>query len=82
MHPSTKRIITFIQRFILTDKILNSESEEDKNENEKQNKLLNNDNNTNAKDDNKNILLEYMGDVDDRLFKEYSNGKNFKSFIN
>ena len=82
MHPSTKRIITFIQRFILTDKILNSESEEDKNENEKQNKLLNNDNNTNAKDDNKNILLEYMGDVDDRLFKESSNGKNFNSFIN
>ena len=82
MHPSTKRIITFIQRFILTDKILNSESEEDKNENEKQKKLLNNDNNTNAKDDNKNILLEYMGDVDDRLFKEYSNGKNFNSFIN
>ena len=82
MHPSTKRIITFIQRFILTDKILNSESEEDKNENQKQNKLLNNDNNTNAKDDNKNILLEYMGDVDDRLFKEYSNGKNFNSFIN
>ena len=82
MHPSTKRIITFIQWFILTDKILNSESEEDKNENEKQNKLLNNDNNTNAKDDNKNILLEYMGDVDDRLFKEYSNGKNFNSFIN
>ena len=82
MQPSTKRIITFIQRFILTDKILNSESEEDKNENEKQNKLLNNDNNTNAKDDNKNILLEYMGDVDDRLFKEYSNGKNFNSFIN
>ena len=34
MHPSTKRIITFIQRFILTDKILNSESEEDKNENQ------------------------------------------------
>ena len=82
MHPSTKRIITFIQRFILTDKILNPESEEDKNDNEKQNKLLNNANNTNAKDDNKNILLEYMGDVDDRLFKEYSNGKNFNSFIN
>ena len=82
MHPSTKRIITFIQRFISTDKILNSESEEDKNENQKKNKLLNNDNNTNAKDDNKNILLEYMGDVDDRLFKESSNGKNFNSFIN
>ena len=60
--------------------------------------LLNNDNNANAKktknstntkkatnkkkDENKNILLEYMGDVDDKLFKEYSNGKNFNSFIN
>ena len=34
------------------------------------------------KDKNKNILLEYMGSVDDKLFKEYSNGKNFNSFIN
>ena len=34
------------------------------------------------KDENKNILLEYMGDVDDKLFREYSNGKNFNSFIN
>ena len=34
------------------------------------------------KDKNKNILLEYMGNVDDKLFKEYSNGKNFNSFIN
>ena len=89
---------------ILTDKTLNSESQEDENENdktlmsskdenEKQNKLLNNDNNANAKnkktstntkkarnkkeDENKNNLLEYMGDVDDKLFKEYSNNKNF-----
>ena len=23
-----------------------------------------------------------MGDVDDKLFKEYNNGKNFNSFIN
>ena len=30
------------------------------------------------KDENKNI----MGDVDDKLFKKYSNGKNFNSFIN
>ena len=34
------------------------------------------------KDKNENLLLEYMEDVDDRLFKECSNGKNFNSFIN
>ena len=34
------------------------------------------------KDENENLLLEYMKDVDDKLFKEYSNGKNFNSFIN
>ena len=54
--------------------------------------MLNNDKNSNAKnkkttantkkDENKNILLEYMGDADDKLFKKYSNGKNFNSFIN
>ena len=43
-----------------------------KDENEKQNKLLNNDNNANAinkKVENEYILLEYMGEVDDKLFK-------------
>ena len=75
------------------DKTLMSSKDEKENENEKQNKLLNNDNNANAKnkktstntkkarnkkeDENKNNLLEYMGDVDDKLFKEYSNNKNF-----
>ena len=60
--------------------------------------MLNNDSNANAKsektstntkeattkkkDENKNIFLEYMGDVDDKLFKKYSNNKNFNSFIN
>ena len=34
------------------------------------------------KDENKNLLLEYMRDFDDKLFKKYSNGKNFNSFIN
>ena len=34
------------------------------------------------KDGNKYILLEYMGDIDDKLFKKYSNGKIFNSFIN
>ena len=28
------------------------------------------------------MLLEYVEDVDDKLFKEYSNGKNFNSVIN
>ena len=60
--------------------------------NEKQNKLLNNDNNANAKnqktstntkkDENKHILVKYMGDLDDKLFKEYSNSINFNRFIN
>ena len=51
-------------------------------ENEKQSEFLNNDNNANAKDENQNMLLEYMEDVDEKLFKEYSNGKYFNSFIN
>ena len=69
-----------------------------KSENKKQNKLLNDDNNASAnnkknsastkkatdkkKDENENMLLEYMEDFDDKLFKEYSNGKNFNSFKN
>ena len=28
------------------------------------------------------MLLEYMGDVDDKLFEKFSDGKNFNSFIN
>ena len=28
------------------------------------------------------MLLEYMEVVDDKVFKEYSNHKNFNSFIN
>ena len=39
--------------------------------------------NTNAKkDENENMLLEYMKNVDDKVFKEYSNSKNFNSFVN
>ena len=33
-------------------------------------------------DDNKNMLLEYMEDVDEKLIKENSKGKSFNSFIN
>ena len=28
------------------------------------------------------MLLEYRGDVDDKLFKKFSDRKNFNSFIN
>ena len=34
------------------------------------------------KDENENMLLEYIEDVDDKVLKEYSNRKNFNSFIN
>ena len=34
------------------------------------------------KDENGNMLLEYIEDIDDKLFKEYSNSKNFNSFLN
>ena len=34
------------------------------------------------RDEDKNIVLEYMEDDDDKLFKKYSNSKNFNSFIN
>ena len=27
-------------------------------------------------------MLEYIGYIDDKLFKKYSNGKNFNSYIN
>ena len=41
-----------------------------------------NENEDKHEDENKNMLLEYMENVDDKLFKEYSKGKNFNSFIN
>ena len=34
------------------------------------------------KDDNNDILIGYMDNIDDKLFKKYSNVKNFGSFIN
>ena len=34
------------------------------------------------KDENGNMLLEYIEDIDDKLFKEYSISKNFNSFLN
>ena len=32
------------------------------------------------KDENENMLLEYMEDVDDKLLKEYSKGKNLNFY--
>ena len=52
---------------------MRSKDEKKKRENENEDK---------DEDENKNMLLEYMENVDDKLFKEYSKGKNFNSFIN
>ena len=61
-----------------------NKNENDKNENAKnKNTSINTKKDENEKEDeNKNILLEYMGETDDKLFRKYSNGKNFSSFIN
>ena len=48
--------------------------QENENEKEKENEKKN-------EDENKNMLLEYIEDVDDKLFKKYSDGKDFNSFI-
>ena len=83
---------------ILTDKTLQSENQENENENEKLESRTEENENENAKnkktiintkkdeneneDEDKNVLLEYIKDVDDKLFKKYSHGKDFNSFIN
>ena len=53
-------------------------SSKDENKNAKNKKTSTN----TKKDENKIMLLEYMEDVDDKLFKKYSISKNFNSFIN
>ena len=54
-------------------------SSKDENKNAKNKKAsINTKKATNKKkDENKNILLEHTEDVDDKLFKEHSNGKKF-----
>ena len=80
----------------LTEKTLESESKEDKNkdENEKvesrkvesrkeeNEKVESRKEENEDEDENKNMLPEYIEDVDDKLFKKYSQGKDFNSFIN
>ena len=95
--PGHKKLLNLFNDLLditLTDKTLESESQEyeDKNENEKENENENDKNknaknkksstNTKNEDENKNILLEYIGEIDDKLFKKYSNGKDFNSSIN
>ena len=75
---------------IVTEKTLESESQKDKSKNENENENVKNKiNSTNIKKttdkkkgEDKDILLEYIEDIDDKVFKEYSNGKNSNSFIN
>ena len=53
-------------------------SSKDENENAKYKRTSTN----TKKDVNKNMSLEYMEDVDDKMFKEYNSGRSFNSFIN
>ena len=57
------------------DKTLIPSKVEKEKENEKENEDKN-------EDENKNMLLGYMEDVDDKLFKKCSDGKDFNSFTN
>ena len=63
-----------------------SRKEENKNENENaKNKktIINTKKDENENEDkDKNMLLEHIENFDDKLFKKYSNGKDFNSFIN
>ena len=82
---------------VLSDETLESKTQEEENENKNENDknesendktlIPSKDENEKEKeneneDENKNILLEYIENFDDKLFKEYSKGKNFNSFIN
>ena len=63
---------------------MKTKNENDKNESENDKTLIpsKDEKENENEDENKNILLEYIENVDDKLFKEYSKGKNFNSFIN
>ena len=45
-------------------------------------KKVNTRNRKTSTNESKNMLLEYIGYVNDKLFRKYSNGKNFSSFKN
>ena len=92
-HKELLNLFNDLLDTILIEKTLESESQEDKNENENDKTLMpSKDENKNAKnkkngintkkDENENMFLEYIEDVDDKLLKKYSNGENFNSFVN
>ena len=60
--------------------MLSKDGNENENENDKT--LMSSEDENKNKDENKKMLLEYMEDVDDKLFKKYSDCKDFNSFIN
>ena len=95
-HKELLHLFNDLLDIILTDKTLESESQEDKNKNETEkveSRIVESRKGENEKvesrkeeneneDENKNMLLEHIEDVDDKLFKKYSQGKDFNSFIN
>ena len=90
-HKELLNLFNDLLDIILTDKTLESESQEDKNKNENEKvesrkeeneKVESRKEENEDEDENKNMLPEYIEDVDDKLFKKYSQGKDFNSFIN
>ena len=85
--PANKELLNLFNNLldiILTEKTLESESQEDKNknENEKLKEEKKSENGNKDENENENMLLEYIENVDDKLFKKYSQDKDFNSFIN
>ena len=94
-HKELLNLFNDLLDIILARKTLESESQEDKNKNEnekvesrkvesskKQKENIESRKEENEDEDGTNMLLEYIEDVDDKLFKKYSQGKDFNSFIN
>ena len=94
--PKRKELLNLFNHFsgtILTDET-ESKSQEEENENENEKTLIpskgekenekeeKNENEDKNEDENKNMLLEYIEDVADKLFKKYSDGKDFNGFVN
>ena len=87
-------IINYLLDTILIDKTLKSENQKDdgnendktlmlsKDENENDKTSMSSEDENKNKDEDKKMLLEYMEDVDDKLFKKYSDRKDFNSFLN
>ena len=78
-HKELLNLFNYLLDIILTDKTLESESQEDedKNENEELKEEKENENGNKDEHENENILLEYIENVDDKLFKNTVNVKIF-----